>query len=130
MISHEIIEEVREANDIVEVLSSYLSFKRAGRNYKALCPFHQEKTPSFIISPEKQIYHCFGCGEGGNVFSFVMKMESLPFQEAVKFLAERAGIKIESSPWAEEEDKKRYLLLQSNSLALQKFLKDRQSQAI
>ena len=126
MISHEIIEEVREANDIVEVLSSYLSLKRAGRNYKALCPFHQEKTPSFIISPEKQIYHCFGCGEGGNVFSFVMKMESLPFQEAVKLLAERAGIKIESSPWAEEGDKKRYLLLQSNSLALsifQKFLK-------
>ncbi|MBI3991221.1 MAG: DNA primase [Candidatus Omnitrophica bacterium] len=88
------IREVQEKADLVEVVSSYVPLKRNGRNFKALCPFHHEKTPSFIVSPEKQIYHCFGCGEGGDVFRFVMKCEKAEFPETVRILAERLGIKV------------------------------------
>jgi DNA primase len=94
----DIVENVRSRNDIVQVLSEYIVMKKIGRSYKSLCPFHNEKTPSFIVSPEKQIYHCFGCGEGGNVISFVMKMESLTFPEALKKLAAKAGITLPELP--------------------------------
>lgn len=94
MIPKEVIDRVRERADIVEVISSYVSLKPAGRNYKGLCPFHKEKTPSFMVSPEKQLFHCFGCGAGGNVFTFLMRYEGLSFQDAVKVLAERYGIEI------------------------------------
>jgi DNA primase len=93
-IEEHIIERVREQADVVQTISDYVLLKKAGSNYKGLCPFHSEKTPSFVVNPEKQIYHCFGCGEGGNVFSFIMKWENLSFPEAVKHLAERHGIKI------------------------------------
>lgn len=86
------IEEVRRASDIVDVISSYLQLKKRGKNYLGLCPFHQEKTPSFNVSAEKQMYHCFGCGAGGNVFTFVMEHEKVSFVEAVRTLAERGGI--------------------------------------
>lgn len=82
-----VIDEVASLNDIVEVVSGYIPLKRSGRTFKALCPFHQEKTPSFIVHPEKQIFHCFGCGTGGNVFSFLMKFENLTFPEALRNLA-------------------------------------------
>lgn len=95
LISDQILEQVRQANDVVEVISSYFPLKRAGANLRALCPFHKEKTPSFNVSPQKQIWHCFGCGEGGDVFKFVMKYENLEFTEAVRRLAERAGIRVE-----------------------------------
>ncbi len=95
-IPEEIIEDVRSRSDIVEILSEYIILKKAGRNYKSLCPFHNEKTPSFMVSSEKQIFHCFGCGAGGNVFNFLMKMEGLTFFEAVKKLATRAGVKLPS----------------------------------
>ncbi|MBI4115047.1 MAG: DNA primase [Candidatus Omnitrophica bacterium] len=85
------IDEVQSLNDIVEVISSYIPLKRSGRTFKALCPFHQEKTPSFNVHPEKQIYHCFGCGVGGNVFSFLMKYENLTFPEALRNLAGRVN---------------------------------------
>lgn len=91
-IRNEFIEEVRSRNDIVAVLSEYLNLKRTGSNYKCLCPFHHEDTSSFVVSPSKQIYHCFGCQEGGNVFSFVMKMDNLTFIEAVEKLAQRVGL--------------------------------------
>jgi len=91
------IEEVQRANDIVEVVSSYVPLKRAGKDYKACCPFHREKTPSFTVSPSKQIFKCFGCGAGGSVFQFVMARESVTFPEAVRLLADRAGIRIEES---------------------------------
>jgi len=91
------IDEVRSRNDIVEVIGEYLRLKPSGRNFVALCPFHSEKTPSFSVSPDKQIYHCFGCGEGGNVISFIMAMEKLDFVEAVKLLARRAGMPIPES---------------------------------
>src|SRR5512136_2987751 len=87
-----IIDQVLERTDIVGVISRYVPLKKMGRNFKAPCPFHNEKTPSFVVSPDKQIYHCFGCGAGGNVFSFLMKQEGLQFPEAVEMLAENAGI--------------------------------------
>lgn len=86
------IDEVRGASNIIDVVSSYVKLKKRGKNYLGLCPFHQEKTPSFTVSQEKQMYHCFGCGKGGNVFTFVMDLEKVSFIEAVRTLAERAGI--------------------------------------
>ncbi len=92
--SDEIIEEVRQTNDIVDIISQYVQLKRSGRNYFGLCPFHNEKSPSFSVSPDKQIFHCFGCGVGGNVFTFLMKIEGISFIEAVQTLAERANIQL------------------------------------
>lgn len=93
-IPEEIIEEIRGRADIVEVVSDYLPLKKSGANWRALCPFHEEKTPSFNVNPERNIFHCFGCGEGGNVFTFVMKMENVSFPEAVRLLARRCGVVI------------------------------------
>ena len=98
-----LIDQIRQSNNIVEVISEYLPLKKTGSNFKALCPFHQEKTPSFIVSPQKEIFHCFGCGEGGNVFNFLMKHEKLSFIEAVEKLAERAGISLPKDKASEEE---------------------------
>ena len=92
--SDEIIDDVRQSNDIVDVISQYVRLKRSGRNYFGLCPFHTEKSPSFSVSPEKQIFHCFGCGVGGNVFTFLTKIEGINFVEAVQLLAERANIQL------------------------------------
>ena len=91
-IPENIIDQIRDRVDIVEIISGYVPLKKTGRSYKAPCPFHHEKTPSFIVSSDKQIYHCFGCGAGGNVFSFLMKHENIQFPEAVEMLAEKAGI--------------------------------------
>ncbi len=98
-----IIDQIQEKIDIVDVISKYLPLKKTGRSYKALCPFHHEKTPSFIVSQDKQIYHCFGCGAGGNVFSFLMRYENLEFPEAVEMLAEKAHIAIPRSTTREKE---------------------------
>ena len=94
MIPQQFIEEIQSRTDIVEVTSGYISLKRTGRNFKALCPFHGEKTPSLIISHQKQIFHCFGCGQGGGVFQFLMLMEKVTFPEAVEMLAKRLGLEI------------------------------------
>ena len=88
------LEKVRQAADIVQLIGEKIALKKAGRHFKAVCPFHAEKTPSFMVNPEKQIYHCFGCGEGGNVFSFIMKYEGLEFPEAVERVAEKFGVVI------------------------------------
>src|SRR3954454_23784146 len=93
-IPSETIEQIAAANDIVEVIGSYFPVKRAGANFKALCPFHQEKTPSFIVSATRQTFHCFGCGAGGSVFRFVMDYEHIDFPSAVRKLAARAGITV------------------------------------
>ena len=98
LISEHIIEQVREANDVVDVVSDYVQLKRSGRNFFGRCPFHNEKTPSFSVSPDKQIYHCFGCGAGGNVINFIMEHERLDFLSSVKLLADRANIHIETDP--------------------------------
>ena len=95
MIAQDKIEQIKDSNDIIEVLSDYLQMKKAGSNYRALCPFHQEKTPSFMASPAKQIFHCFGCHTGGNVFTFIQKIENISFVESVKLLAKRAGIELD-----------------------------------
>ena len=92
--SDEIIEEVRQTNDIVDIISQYVHLKRSGRNYAGLCQFHNEKSPSFFVSPDKQIFHCFGCGVGGNVFTFLTKIEGINFVEAVQTLAERSNIQL------------------------------------
>ena len=97
MIPKEQIEEVREKADIVPIISEYLQLKKRGKNFLALCPFHSEKTASFTVSQEKQLFHCFGCGEGGNVFAFIMKMEKVDFPEAVELVGEKIGIHIERS---------------------------------
>lgn len=90
--SEDVIEEVRAANDIIDVIGNYVNLKRRGASYQGLCPFHHEKTPSFSVTPDKQIFHCFGCGVGGNVIRFIMKIENIGFTEAVEFLADRANI--------------------------------------
>lgn len=83
-IPEEVVEQIRTSSDIVEVIGEYVQLRKQGRNYFGLCPFHGENSPSFSVSSDKQIFHCFGCGEGGNVFSFLMKMEGLAFTEAVQ----------------------------------------------
>ncbi len=92
--SDEIIEEVRQSNDIVDVISQYVRLTRKGRNYFGLCPFHNEKSPSFSVSPDRQIFHCFGCGVGGNVYTFLMKIDGITFRESLETLAERANIQL------------------------------------
>lgn len=92
--SEELIEEIKNSNDIVDVISQYVNLKRSGRNFFGLCPFHKERSPSFSVSPDKQIFHCFGCGAGGNVIHFISKIENADFKEAIGILANRAGIEL------------------------------------
>src|SRR3989338_8248300 len=92
LIPEEIIAQTIDRCDIVETISSYIPLKRAGRNFKAICTFHHEKTPSFMVNPDKGIFHCFGCGAGGNAFGFVMKYERREFPEAARMLAKKAGV--------------------------------------
>ncbi|WP_099189200.1 DNA primase [Tepidibacter mesophilus] len=127
---HDIIEEIKLRNDIVDIISSYIQIKSAGLNYKALCPFHSEKTPSFSISTQKQMYKCFGCGEGGDVINFVMKMENIDFMEALEFLAQRASIEIKKGKISEESKKdinKKQNLYQINLDAARYFFKSMHS---
>ncbi len=104
--SDEIVEEVRAGNDIVDVIGSYIKLQKKGANYMGLCPFHGEKTASFSVSGSRQMYHCFGCGVGGNVFTFVMEYENFSFPEAIRHLAERAGIKLPEEEYTPEAKKR------------------------
>lgn len=122
--SDDIIEEVRVKNDIVDVISQYVKLQRKGSSYFGLCPFHNEKTPSFSVSPAKQMYYCFGCGAGGNVFTFIMEYENFSFGEALKFLADRAGVElpqIEYSREAQEQANLRSSLLEIQKSAASYF---------
>ncbi len=94
MIPQETIEQVRQATDIAQIIGEYVRLKKRGRSFDGLCPFHTEKTPSFKVNPDRQIYHCFGCGKGGNVFTFLMEHEKMTFTEAVRHLAQKANIVI------------------------------------
>ena len=107
--SDELLDEIKSKNDIVDVVSQYVVLKRAGRNYMGLCPFHKEKSGSFCVSPDKQIFHCFGCGVGGNVFHFISKIENLNFKESVEMLANRAGVELPVSSNSAEDDKRERL---------------------
>ena len=120
----ELIEEVRMKNDIVDVISGYVRIQKKGSSYFGLCPFHNEKSPSFSVSPSKQMFYCFGCGAGGNVFTFVMQYENYSFQEAVKLLADRAGVNLPEMEYGEEVKKResqRARLLEVNKEAAKYF---------
>ena len=119
MASDSTLTEIRNRLDLVDVVSDYVSLKKAGTNYKGLCPFHSEKTASFIVSPEKQIYHCFGCHEGGDLFGFLMKMEGLTFPEAIEKLASRAGVEIRSDKEKKISKNEKEILYQANRIAAQ-----------
>jgi len=93
-IAEDKIADIKNAADIVEIITDYVVLKKTGKNYVGLCPFHSEKTPSFTVSSEKQIFHCFGCGEGGNVFTFLMKKDGLSFPDAIRLIGKRYGIEI------------------------------------
>ena len=98
----EVVEEVRMKNDIVDVISGYVKLQKKGSNYFGLCPFHNEKSPSFSVSPSKQMYYCFGCGAGGNVITFVMEYENYSFMEALQMLADRAGVALPKQEYSKE----------------------------
>jgi len=118
--SDEIIEEVRSRNDIVDVISQYVKLQKKGSSYFGLCPFHNEKSPSFSVSRDKQMYYCFGCGAGGNVFTFIMEYENYTFAEALRFLADRAGVKLPEEEYSKEAKERadlRTTLLEMNKLA-------------
>ena len=122
--SDEIIEEVRSKNDIVDVISGYVKLKKQGSSYFGLCPFHSEKSPSFSVSRDKQMYYCFGCGAGGNVFTFLMQYENYTFTEAMQVLADRAGIELpkqEMTGAQKREADKRTKLLEINKEAAKYF---------
>lgn len=108
----ELVEEIRERNDIVEVIGTYVKLQKKGSSYFGLCPFHNEKSPSFSVSPDKQMYYCFGCGAGGNVFTFIMEYENYSFPEALKYLADRVGIKLPEREYSEEEKRQQDLRMQ------------------
>ena len=132
--SDELIEEVRSKNDIVDVISSYVKLQKKGSSYFGLCPFHNEKSPSFSVSRQKQMYYCFGCGAGGNVFTFLMEYENYSFLEALKYLADRAGVELprqEMSKEARERADTKAILLEINKAAARYFyiqLKERQGE--
>lgn len=120
----ELVEEIRQKNDIVDIISGYVNLKRKGGNYFGLCPFHNEKSASFSVSPNKQMYYCFGCGAGGNVFTFLMNYENYTFGEAVRVLADRAGVvlpELEDSKENREKETRRQKLLQINKEAATYF---------
>ena len=116
------LEELARRNDIVDVVSSYVNLtKRSGANLFGLCPFHSEKTPSFSVAPDKQIYHCFGCGKGGGVISFVMELENLPYVDALRLLAKRAGMEFPEGDLDESSRRRRGRLLALNKEAARYF---------
>jgi DNA primase len=130
MIPQHIVEQVQSSSDIVDVVSSYIPLKRAGRSFKACCPFHNEKTPSFFVSPEKQIWHCFGCGAGGSVFNFIALYERVTFPEAVRLLAKKAGIAVPDTRGAEgREGEKKDDLYRLNEFAARWFTHQLQATA-
>ena len=107
LIPENILDDILARVDIVEVISGYLPLKRAGRNFKACCPFHHEKTASFMVSQDRQIYNCFGCGESGNAFKFLMRYERMDFPEAVEALARKAGVSLPKN-WARTQGQRVY----------------------
>ncbi len=119
-----LLEEIKTRIDIVDFISEYVQLKKSGQNFKALCPFHSEKTPSFMVNPSKQIFHCFGCGVGGDVVSFLMKHENIPFNEALRNVAKKAGIDLREFKFDKEHTEKRERILQINREAMDFFIKN------
>ncbi|MEI3578681.1 MAG: CHC2 zinc finger domain-containing protein [Acutalibacteraceae bacterium] len=121
MIPDSFLEELKQRCDIESLISSYVLLKRAGRNLKGLCPFHSEKTPSFVVYPESQSFYCFGCGAGGDAISFIMRAENLEYIEAVKFLAEKAGLPMPENTAEDRTGKRRMRILEMNREAARFF---------
>jgi DNA primase len=119
----ELIDRIRDASDVVEVISEYVPLKKRGKNYLGLCPFHAEKDPSFTVTPQKQIFYCFGCGEGGNVIHFLMKHEKLSFPEAIELLAKKANIPLPKESWREKQGGLSDKLYYANQVANEYFVK-------
>ena len=120
----ELVEEVRMKNDIVDVISSYVKLQKKGSSYFGLCPFHNEKSPSFSVSRDKQMYYCFGCGVGGNVITFIMEYENYSFLEALKYLADRAGVDLPKEEYSKEAKQRadmKAVLLEINKAAARYF---------
>lgn len=124
--SEELVSEIIEKNDIIDVISQYMNLKKRGRNYTGLCPFHSEKTPSFSVSQDKQLFYCFGCGVGGNVSTFIQKIEKMNYPESLMFLAERAGIEVKENISSKdaEKAKRKQLLMKINKEAARFFYKN------
>ena len=115
------VEEIKTNTDIVDLVSGYVQLRKRGKNYIGLCPFHTEKTPSFTVSPEKQIYHCFGCHAGGNAYKFLMEYKNISFVESVQELAENLGIKIEQDAAPNNEEKSEYEELYEINIVAAKY---------
>ncbi|OGH11183.1 MAG: DNA primase [Candidatus Levybacteria bacterium RIFCSPHIGHO2_01_FULL_36_15] len=111
------VEKIKQKIDIVDLISEHLTLKKTGRNFKANCPFHSEKTPSFVVSPERQIWHCFGCQKGGDIFTFLMEYEKTDFPESLKYLADKAGIKLSGPVFQTEKEKQKETIYSLNHLA-------------
>ena len=115
------LDQIRERINIVDLVSESVQLKKMGRNFKALCPFHNERTPSFVVSPERQIWHCFGCNRGGDVFTFLMEIDRLEFPEALKILADRVGVKLTSRTTDSGQSKLKEILLAQHQLAAEYY---------
>ena len=123
-ITEEVIEKIKESNDIVDIISEHVKLRKVGRNYQGLCPFHSEKTPSFSVSQDKQVFKCFGCGEGGNVITFVMKTKNLDFNETIKYLADRAHITLEENAERMKSNERRDIFYKMHVEAARFFFKN------
>src|SRR5690348_15107006 len=115
------VSEIRSKTDIVSLIQSYIPLRRAGNNFKTNCPFHGEKTPSFVVSPERQIWHCFGCGKGGDCFSFLMEYEHMEFPEALRILADRVGVHLIQKGFDSATSSKKEIIYKLNSLAAEYY---------
>ena len=118
------VEEIKLKTDIVDIISEYVELKKAGMgSYKACCPFHNEKTPSFVVSQDKQIFHCFGCGKGGDVFTFIQEIEGIDFKEALNILAKKAGVELKTTDYIKKEQTKREKILEILNLSTKYYQK-------